>query len=44
MPATDNSGPTIFTALQEKLGLKLETSKGPVDVLIVDSVSKPSEN
>jgi uncharacterized protein (TIGR03435 family) len=45
MPAaTDNSGPTIFTALQEKLGLKLETAKGPVDVLIVDSVSKPSEN
>jgi len=44
IPASDTSGPTIFTALQEKLGLKLESAKGPVDVVVIDSVSKPAGN
>ena len=38
------SGPTIFTALEEQLGLKLESAKGPVPVLIIDSIDRPSEN
>jgi uncharacterized protein (TIGR03435 family) len=35
--------PSIFTAIQE-LGLKLESAKGPVRVLVIDSVQKPKEN
>ena len=42
-PAT-SSGPSIFTALQEQLGLKLVSTKGPVDVIVIDRVGRPSEN
>jgi uncharacterized protein (TIGR03435 family) len=41
--AADPEGPTIFMAL-EKLGLRLESAKGPVDTLVIDHVEKPTEN
>jgi uncharacterized protein (TIGR03435 family) len=39
-----DSGPTLFTALEEQLGLKLEPAKGPVQVLVIDKVEMPSAN
>jgi len=47
-PATaafpDSSAPPRFTALEEQLGLRLESQKGPVGILVIDHLKRPSEN
>jgi uncharacterized protein (TIGR03435 family) len=43
-PPEDSAGPSLYSALQEQLGLKLESRKVPVQVLVIDHVQPPSEN
>jgi bla regulator protein blaR1 len=42
--SADDSRPSIFTAVQEQLGLRLEAQRGPVEVLVIDHAEKPSGN
>ncbi len=43
-PPAQRTGPSLFTALQDQLGLRLEGGRAPVDVLVVDQVQPPTEN
>src|SRR5262249_4776332 len=38
------NGVSIFTPLQEQLGLHLDSGKGPVDIIVIDNAAKPAEN
>jgi uncharacterized protein (TIGR03435 family) len=43
-PPPDPNGPSVFTALPEQLGLRLESQKGPVEVFFIERAEKPSAN
>lgn len=40
----DTSTPSLFTAIREQLGLRLELGKGPVEVIVIDHIDRPSQN
>jgi uncharacterized protein (TIGR03435 family) len=44
VPPADSNAPSLFDALPEQLGLKLESGKGPVEVIVIDHVERPSGN
>ena len=42
--STDSNAPSLVTALRQQLGLRLESSKGPVEIVVIDEIEKPSGN
>jgi uncharacterized protein (TIGR03435 family) len=44
LPTSRAGPPSLFTAVQEQLGLKLETGKAPIEMLVIDHIEKPSAN
>jgi len=43
-PSSESSGPSLFTALREQLGLRLESTKAPVDTIVIEHIERPTEN
>ena len=43
VPPADPDGSSLFTAIREQLGLKLDARKGPVDVLVIDRAARPNK-
>jgi uncharacterized protein (TIGR03435 family) len=43
-PAPTDDGPSLFTAVQDQLGLKLQSTKAPLDVLIIEHAERPTAN
>ena len=43
-PSPASDGPSLFTPIQAQLGLKLDAQRGPVEVLVIDSVERPTED
>jgi hypothetical protein len=43
-PVADPSGPSLFAALEEQLGLRLDSQKGPVETFTIERIERPSEN
>jgi uncharacterized protein (TIGR03435 family) len=44
VPAPTDDGPSLFTAVQDQLGLKLEPTKAPLDVLVIEHAERPTQN
>jgi uncharacterized protein (TIGR03435 family) len=44
IPVIDPNGPSLTTAIQEQLGLKLESTRGPVEVVVIDRIERPTED
>jgi uncharacterized protein (TIGR03435 family) len=42
--SSDSEPPSIFTVLQEELGLKLDSGKGPVEIIVIDHIERPAGN
>ncbi len=42
LPPVDPAGPSLFTALEEQLGIRLNATRGPVEVLVIDAISRPT--
>jgi len=40
----DSARPGLFAAMQQQLGLKIEATRGPIDILVIDGVQRPSDN
>jgi uncharacterized protein (TIGR03435 family) len=43
-PEQDSNGPSLQTAVQDQLGLKLESGKGPIEIIVIDHLERPSKN